>query len=146
MRITLDDRVVMPRALMIAVANTPYTGIGFTFAPDARLDDGLFDIRVFNHFSKWELLRHTLAVAGGRRAYSPKISTYRSASVLVEARRPRPVRADAKDLGVTPVRFQVQRGALRVVTPRPPVVPDADDPRDGSATQGSTRRPSWTQC
>ena len=70
---------------MVTVANGPYTGAGFTFAPDARLDDGRFDVRVFNGFSKWELLRYWWSIMFGRRAYSPKIRTYRSAKVRVEA-------------------------------------------------------------
>jgi diacylglycerol kinase (ATP) len=117
MRIVLDDQVIRTRALMVAVANAPFTGVGFTFAPDARLDDGLLDVRVFDHFSKWELVRHFFSIAFGRRAYSPKIRTYRSRRVRIEARHPRPVRVDSSDLGTTPVEFTLRRGVLRVVTP-----------------------------
>jgi diacylglycerol kinase (ATP) len=119
MRIAMEDRVVSTRALMIAVANAPYTGVGLTFAPDARLDDGLLDVRVFDHFSKWELIRHLFSIIAGRRAYSPKIRTYRSKHVRVEARHPRPVRVDAHDLGTTPVEFGLMPGVLRVVAPPP---------------------------
>jgi YegS/Rv2252/BmrU family lipid kinase len=116
-RLTLDDRRITTRALMVAVANAPYTGLGFTIAPDASLDDGRLDVRVFDHFSKWELLRHLGSIALGRRAYSPKVRTYRSRRVLVEARHPRPARADAMDLGTTPVEFTIRPGALPVVSP-----------------------------
>lgn len=119
MVITLDDQVIATRALMIAVANTPFTGIGFTFAPNARLDDGLFDVRIFNHFSKWELMRHMFAIVDGRRAYSPRIQTYRSKAVRVDASRPRPVQVDARGLGSTPVEFRILPGALRVIGPAP---------------------------
>ena len=119
MLITLEDRVVSTRALMITVANAPYTGVGLTFAPDARLDDGLLDVSVFDHFSKWELIRHLFSIIAGRRVYSPKIRTYRSRHVRVEARHPRPVRVDAHDLGTTPVEFGLMPGVLRVVAPPP---------------------------
>jgi lipid kinase, YegS/Rv2252/BmrU family len=117
MQIELDDQVVSTNALMIAVANAPYTGMGFTFAPDARLDDGLFDVRVYNHFSKWELIRYLFSIIAGRHTYSPKIRTYRSKRVRIEARRARPVRVDARDLGTTPVEFGLRPGVLRVVAP-----------------------------
>ena len=55
----------------------------------------------------------------GRRAYSPKVRTYRSRRVRIEARHPRPVRADARDLGTTPVEFRIRTRALRVVAPPP---------------------------
>ena len=117
MEIRLDDRVIRRRALMVAVANGPYGGLGFTFAPDARLDDGKFDVRVYSGFAKTELLLHLWSIMLGRRAYSPKVSTYRSVQVKVDAKRPHPVRVDASDLGLTPVTFRVLAGALRVVAP-----------------------------
>jgi YegS/Rv2252/BmrU family lipid kinase len=117
MTIRLDDRIVRTRALMVSVANGPYTGAGMTVAPAARLDDGHFDIRVFRGFSKLQLLRHLGSIAFGRRRYEPQISTYRSRRVHVESARPLPCRADSRDLGRTPVTFVTRPGALRVVVP-----------------------------
>jgi diacylglycerol kinase (ATP) len=124
----LDRGFVPTRALMVTVSNGPYTGAGMTVAPDARLDDGLFDIRVFRGFSKWELLRHLASIAFGRRQYSPRISTYRSKRVRVTTRHPLPARADNRDLGTTPVEFVARPRALRVIVPedgRPGDLPDA---------------------
>jgi diacylglycerol kinase (ATP) len=123
----LDRGQVRTRALMVTISNGPYTGAGMTVAPEARLDDGLFDIRVFRGFSKWELLRHLASITFGRRRYSPGISTYRSRRVRVTTRHPLPARADNRDLGTTPVEFVTRRHALRVVVsamernPRPRV-------------------------
>jgi len=111
-------RRIRTRALMVTVSNGPYTGAGMAVAPDARLDDGRFDVRVFRGFSKWELTRHLLSIAFGRRRYEPRISTHRSARVRVTSVHPLPCRADARDLGVTPVDFSTRAAALRVVAPR----------------------------
>ena len=113
----LDDRVLTTRALVVTVANGPYTGIGFTVAPSARVDDGQFDVRVFRGFSRLGLVAHLCRVAFGRRRYEPKIATYRSSRVQIESRHPLPCRADAHDLGTTPVTFTVIPAALRVVMP-----------------------------
>jgi diacylglycerol kinase (ATP) len=115
MRLELDDGDVRTRALMVTVSNGPYTGVGMTVAPAARLDDGKFDIRVFRGFSKWELIRHLAAIAFGRRRYAPHVSTYRSASVRITSAHPLPARADGTDLGSTPVTFRTLPSALRVV-------------------------------
>jgi diacylglycerol kinase (ATP) len=117
MRLRLDDREVRTRALMITVSNGPYMGAGMTVAPDARIDDGLFDIRVFRGFSKFELIRHLVSIAFGRRRYAPHVSTYRSRRVRVTSRHPLPARADSQDLGTTPVTFETREAALRVVVP-----------------------------
>jgi diacylglycerol kinase (ATP) len=117
MSVELDTETVRTRALMVTVSNGPYTGVGMTVAPDARLDDGAFDVRIFHHFSKGELLRHLFSIAFGRRAWSPHISTHRSARVRIESASPLPCRADSHDMGTTPIDFSVNPGALRVVVP-----------------------------
>lgn len=118
MRLDLDDRSIRTRALMVTVSIGPYTGVGMTVAPGARLDDGLFDVRVFRGFSKWELVRHLVSIAFGRRHYAPHVSTYRSAAVRISSRHPLPARADGIDLGETPVAFRTLPRALRVIVPR----------------------------
>jgi diacylglycerol kinase (ATP) len=117
MTLELDDRTVKTRALMVTVSNGPYTGAGMTVAPDAKLDDATFDVVVFRHFSKLDLLRHLGTIAFGRRKYSPHVTTYRSKRVRITSRRPLPSRADSHDLGTTPVEFVTRPGALRIVVP-----------------------------
>jgi len=115
MSIALDDRVVRTRALMITVSNGPYTGAGMMVAPDARLDDGRFDVRVFRRFSKGRLIRHLVSIAFGRYRFAPEVDTYRSRVVRIESARPLPARADSRDLGTTPVEFATRARTLRVV-------------------------------
>ena len=117
MIIELDEGTVRTGALMIVVAIAPFTGAGLTLAPEARLDDGLLDVVVYRHFSRWELIRHGLAILAGRRAYSPKLRTWRSSRVRISAHRALPARADDRDLGTTPIELSVDRGAVRVVVP-----------------------------
>jgi diacylglycerol kinase (ATP) len=117
MSIHLEGGRTRTRALMVTVANGPYTGAGMTVAPGARLDDGQFDVRVFRRFSKARLIRHLLSIAFGRYRYAPEVDTYRSRTVRIETARPLPARADSRDLGTTPVEFRVRPGALRVVVP-----------------------------
>ncbi len=95
---------------MVRVANSPYTGLGFTVAPDAILDDGRFDVESFSHFSRPDLFRHPSSIMAGRRRSSPKVRSFRSRRVRIESVHPLPVRADNFDLGTTPVEFVTRRG------------------------------------
>jgi diacylglycerol kinase (ATP) len=115
MAVELDDRTITTRALMVTISNGAYMGVGMTVAPDARLDDGRFDVRVFRRFSKLELLRHLASIAFGRRRYAPSVDTYRSAKVRVTSARPLPSRADSHDLGTTPLDCVSRHQVLRVV-------------------------------
>jgi YegS/Rv2252/BmrU family lipid kinase len=133
MTVEVDGDTISSRALMVAVSNGPYLGLGMTVAPTARLDDGRFDVRVFRHFSKLDLLRHLASIAFGRRQYAPHVSTYRSESVRISSVHPLPARADGVDLGTTPVTYRTRPGALRVVVP-------VGQSTMASSTDGSARR------
>jgi len=117
MVIHLDDRVLTTRALAVSIANGPYSGLGFTVSPDASLDDGLLDVVIFSRFSRTELIRHFGSIAFGRRQYTPRTATYRTSRVRIEGVHPLPCRADAHDLGLTPVEYITRPGALRVIAP-----------------------------
>ena len=99
------------------MANGPYSGLAFTVAPDAAIDDGKFDVVIFSRFSRTELIRHFASIAFGRRRYSAKTATYRSSRVRIEGVHPLPCRADGHDLGVHTGGVRGAPGALRVVAP-----------------------------
>jgi YegS/Rv2252/BmrU family lipid kinase len=113
--VRLDGRPRRYRAMMVTVANGPYLGAALTLAPDAQLDDHKFDIQVFTGFSKFEFLRHLLAIAGGRRVYNPKVQSFRARTVDIETRRPMMAHADSQPLGTTPARFEIVPSALSVI-------------------------------
>lgn len=123
-RIELDgDRTIEARAVAVAVANGPFIGPGLAVAPGALLDDGLFDVRVFLHYTMAELLRYAWTMIRGRRPQERRSLTERASWVRITSERPLPVRADAQDLGTTPIVFEVRPRVLRVVAPDTPVSP-----------------------
>jgi diacylglycerol kinase (ATP) len=122
MTIELDDgRTIDRRALLVAVTIGPFLGAGFTVAPEAAIDDGLFDVRAFLHYSKRELILNFASIAFGRRAYVPHALTERASRVRISSHTSLPARADGEDLGTTPVLFEIRPGWLRVVAPEDPV-------------------------
>lgn len=111
----LDGRRLRFRAMMVTVANGPYLGAALTLAPDAQLDDARFDVQVFTGFGKFELLRYLLAIAGGRRAYNPKVQSFRARTVEIQPRQPMMVHTDSQPLGTTPARFEIVPASLSVI-------------------------------
>ena len=128
MRIELDgDRTIETKALLVAVANGPFMGPGLTIAPEASLDDGLFDVRVFLNYTKGELVRYLASIAFGRRAPERRSLTERASRVRITSGRPLPARADAQDLGTTPVVFEIRPRVLAVVAPDRSASPSGSD-------------------
>jgi len=116
-RLTLkvDGRVHRFNAMMVTIANGPYVGAALTVAPEARVDDGRFDVEVFTRFGKLELLRHLLAIAWGRRSYNPKVRHFQAKIVEVIPDHPMMVHADSDPLATTPARFEVLPSSLSVI-------------------------------
>lgn len=129
--LVLDKKIVRASALVVLVANGPYWGYSVPLAPDAKVDDGVFDVIVFRNFSKTDFIRHVISAFLGRGrsedpgsehgrsrgTHHPKLQTYRAEQVRVLARgRPWPVHADAKPRGYTPASVEIVPGTLRVIT------------------------------
>jgi diacylglycerol kinase (ATP) len=130
--LVVDGRAIRVRALVVLVANGPYWGYSVPLAPDAKVDDHLFDVVVFRNFSKTDFMRHVLAAMMRRNrrrdrsnptnpygyTHHPKVHTLRGSKVRVRTSRwrPWPVHADAQPRGHTPARIDVVPGALRVIT------------------------------
>jgi diacylglycerol kinase (ATP) len=116
--IELDrNRTIDARVVAIAVANGPYMGPGLPVAPEASLEDGLFDVRVFLQDATGDRLRSVGSLIRRRPQRPLRSLTERSSWVRITSERPLPARADAVDLGTTPVEFEIMPHALMVVAP-----------------------------
>ena len=110
-----DQREFDLRAFLVVAANGPYYGSGFTVAPGAVLDDGLFTVSVFRRFSKLELIRHFLSISRGRRRYTPKIDTFRAARLRLTSRVPLGCHVDGHPIGTVPLELEILPRALKVI-------------------------------
>ncbi len=102
-------------AFMLIVANTRYYGSGFTVAPNAVLDDGLMNVRIFRNFSKGELIKHFWSISRRRYCYSPKIDTFTAREVTITAKSDLPFHVDGYRVGQLPLRVRCLRRALKVL-------------------------------
>ncbi len=102
-------------AYMLIVANGRYYGSGFTVAPDAFLDDGLLNIRIFRNFSKRELLKHFWSISRRRYAYSPKIDSFFASEVHITAKADLPFHVDGYQVGRLPLHLKSLPRALKVI-------------------------------
>jgi diacylglycerol kinase (ATP) len=113
--IDLDGRTLRRRTPAVTICIGPYHGLGFALVPDADPADGLLDVVVFSGMGQLEVVRHFLRVARGRAWHEPRIKLLRGKRITVRgARRVLPAHVDGRSIGVTPVIFEVQPGALRI--------------------------------
>jgi diacylglycerol kinase (ATP) len=117
--ITLEiDGVIFEEvAMLCAVANAKSYGGGMLVAPDATLDDGLFDVVVVGNVSPVEFVRAFPRVFKGTHVSHPKVTVRKGKRVAIRSRNELPVLADGEDMGVLPVEFAIAPQQIEVMFP-----------------------------
>jgi YegS/Rv2252/BmrU family lipid kinase len=101
----------------VIVANGRFHGGGMKLAPDARQDDGLFDVVLIGDVTKPDFVTTAPKLYSGRYLSHPKVELLRSSTVAIEAADPLPLEVDGEPIGTTPARFEVVPSALRLRVP-----------------------------
>jgi YegS/Rv2252/BmrU family lipid kinase len=115
--ISADGELVFEGPLSVAaVANGPYFGAGMRVAPNARIDDGVFDWVIVPGMSRLSLLGKFPLLYSGSHIRDPQILQGRGR--VIEARGVAgPVRldVDGESLGMLPARFEILPQAITLI-------------------------------
>ncbi len=103
----------------VAVANSKAYGGGMFVAPDAELDDGLFDVVTTGEVSKRSFLANLPKVFKGTHVDEPEVGVSRARVVEIRADRPFAVYADGEHLTDLPAKITVLEDALELIAPAP---------------------------
>lgn len=114
---TPDEQTLERRIYLTAVANARYFGGGMKVAPDAVMDDGLFDVVVMGDLSKATVFRHTGSIYRGEHLKLERVEHH-----LARAVRAEPLEAgavvhidmDGEMPGRLPATWRLLPGALRL--------------------------------
>ncbi len=117
-RVELDGGVRREGPLHdVIVANGRWHGGGMKLAPDARQDDGLFDVVLIGDVTKLDFLTTAPKLYSGRYLSHPKVELLRSSRAAIAAAEPLPLEVDGEPIGTTPARFEIVPAALRLRVP-----------------------------
>jgi YegS/Rv2252/BmrU family lipid kinase len=101
----------------VIVANGRYHGGGMKLAPDARQDDGAFDVVLIGDVTKPDFITTAPKLYSGRYLTHPKVELLRAGTVAIDAEGALPLEVDGEPIGTTPARFEVVPSALRLRVP-----------------------------
>lgn len=118
MRLTVDGETRTLRAMLCSVANTTSYGGGMLVAPEAKIDDGLFDICLIAEAGPIEFLRAFPRVFKGTHTTHPKVTMLRGKHVRIETDTPLPVFIDGDVFGTTPIEFALHPHVIKVLVPQ----------------------------
>jgi len=117
-RLEIDGEPKQVTGYTVAVANSKAYGGGMYAAPDAEIDDGLFDVGATGNVGKLRFLRGLVKIFDGEHLELLEVEIWRAREVRVEADRPFAVYADGDHLTDLPATVRVLPGALQVIGPR----------------------------
>lgn len=117
--IEIDDRPpARPlRISNLCIANARYFGGGMKIAPDAKLNDGLFDIVAIGDLSAFEIFTNAYRLYLGTHLGMQRVNHTRAARVRirqVDERTSAPLEIDGEAAGRLPASFEIVPRALKV--------------------------------
>ncbi len=120
-RITVDDAAPIEAQIAVAAAaNGRFFGGGMMIAPQAELDDGLFDFVIFRGAAKLTLIKDMRLLYTGSHADHPAVTILRGRKITVEplgdpALNTAQLDVDGESPGSIPATFEVLPRAIRVL-------------------------------
>ncbi len=116
-RIIFDGgRSFNARVVMAIATNIQHYG-AFNVARQACMDDGLLDVFIFRGMGFRYTFRHFLRLWSGRHLSDPEIVQILTRRLELHATPPLSVQVDGEQRGQTPVVFDLEVGALRLLVP-----------------------------
>lgn len=111
------DGKLLAAGAAVLVGNGRLYGGPFRLFPQARLDDGLLDVCVFERAGHFNALRYAVGVFSRRHTGWSGVKYFQGTGFTCRSTTPAPVQLDGEDAGNAPVSFSVLPGALRVIVP-----------------------------
>jgi YegS/Rv2252/BmrU family lipid kinase len=117
MEIETAERTIRKQALLIAVANGAYYGGGMKIAPEAAVDDGLFDVVVVKDMQRLKILRLFPMIYSGRHLSRPEVEYFRTGKIKISCEEGH-INSDGEIIGSCPVEMAIHPGGITVKVPR----------------------------
>ncbi len=96
LRIRADDRVIEGRRLLVCIGNGPRVGGGFLLTPEARPDDGLFDLCLVDGMRRGAVLTTLPKAISGTHGTDLRVEMLRARTIDIESAEGFPFHVDGE--------------------------------------------------
>ena len=103
--------------LLAATGITNRYGGGFQIVPNARIDDGLFDVCIIRPVSSLTVLRLMVTLFWGGHVSHPAVSMHQTRTLAIETDPPMLLYADGEPMCETPATIEIIKEGLAVMAP-----------------------------
>jgi YegS/Rv2252/BmrU family lipid kinase len=113
MELEIDGRRIDGDNCFVEFCNSRYTGGKMLMAPDARIDDGWFDVVVVGPMSRMALLSTFPKIFKGTHGRHPAVRFYRARTASVRTDPPKTLLPDGELFGSTPTQVGIHHRLVR---------------------------------
>ncbi len=114
--VVIDDNIHLNGIMnSVIVANGKYFGGGMMVAPDAVMDDGVFDIIILGNLSKPDIIKSFPLIYKGKHMNHPKLKYYRGSKVKVTIGGKGLIEVDGEIPGRADAVFELMPKALKIL-------------------------------
>ncbi|MBC7776436.1 MAG: diacylglycerol kinase family lipid kinase [Phycisphaerae bacterium] len=118
-RIELDDKILEFKCFAISIANGPMYGYNFQIAPDAVLDDGLFEVVIMKDAPRWQYFAAVPSMLNNKIYDAEFVEHYTARCVKISAKGENYVHLDGEGIVVeNELNFEIKPAALKVLVPK----------------------------
>jgi YegS/Rv2252/BmrU family lipid kinase len=116
-KLHIDDRELELNLLLAAIANGRFYGGGMLAAPEAKIDDGLFDICLVSKASRFKILRLFPMYIKGQHGKLDEVEFLRGKKILIESDEVLSLNIDGEIFSSSKIDFEIIEKGIKVVVP-----------------------------
>lgn len=119
MKIKWDEGTYEGKVIVLSICNSPRTGGLFYMAPNAKLDDGFFDVVLIPEIPKRTIMAILPRLFKGTHIKHPAVRTFRTRHLTVESQPSTPIHADGEVIstGSEKIEYELIPGKLTMLMP-----------------------------
>jgi YegS/Rv2252/BmrU family lipid kinase len=99
----------------VVVANGQYFGGGMWVAPQARIDDGLFDVVIIGDLRRREIVANIHKIYNGKLVDHPKVTCLRGKQIKLNSSSEVRIEADGEQAGKLPATFEILPSVINII-------------------------------
>lgn len=103
----IDGKVISGKNCFVEICNSRYTGGNMLMAPDARIDDGLFDAVVLAPLSRLSLISTFPKIFKGAHGENPAVEFIQATSARIYTQPSKTLLPDGEIFGTTPTEIRI---------------------------------------
>ncbi len=112
-KLEIDGRIISKKNCFVEFCNSRYTGGEMMIAPEAKIDDGFFDVVIVSPLSRFRLFSTFPKIFKGTHGISKAVEFIKGKTAKIETAPEKTLLPDGEIFGKTPTKVDIMPGLVR---------------------------------